>query len=157
MQRKVAIGLAVFVAVVAGISWLNASWTNKAGFVVTLVSNGGTLISDQDVTFYNATSHQFGLTAGCVARLGGLDLYHKAFDLSLDGRFLGNGSFWASMDSMPPPKGLSFLDIRAIQDGSSTSAWMEACYPSGYYPNCTTPSFFGDIAAHFQSLGKLVY
>jgi hypothetical protein len=158
LQRGIAVGLAVFVVAVTLFSWSVSSLPGDGskGFAVTLSSNGQTLISDQDVSYYNVTSHELGLSPGCVSMLKGMDLYHKAFEVRLDGRLLGNGSFWSNMDSMPAPRGLTLLDIVTLKNGFSSSVWMEACYPYGYYANCTTPSFFGDLAAHFESLGKLV-
>jgi hypothetical protein len=146
------------VAVVTIFSLLASGWwaPHPVGFQVVLASDGQILISDADVSSYNSTSRQFTLTADCLGRLKGMDLYHKPFYVSLDGRFLQNGSFWASLDSMPPPSGLSILDIVTLQNGHANYFWMEACYPSGYYPNCQDPSFFGDIKTHFEGLGKLV-
>jgi hypothetical protein len=158
LNREIGIILAALIAFMAFASWLYLTWPaqGSSGFEVILASNGQVLISDQDVSVYNATSHEFNLTAGCVDRMKGMELYHKSVEVRLDGRLLGNGSLWASFDSMPPPAGLSLMDIYGIQHGFSTTIWMEACYPYGYYPNCTVPAFFGDLAAHFQGLGKLV-
>jgi len=158
LNRRIAIALAVLVVVVAFAGWLYLTRPTQrsSGFEVILASNGQVLISDQDVSVYNATSHGFNLTAGCVDRMKGMELYHKSLEVRLDGRLLDNGSFWSYVDSMTPPAGISLLDIVLVQNGHSTSFLMEACYPSGYYVNCTAPSYFGDIATHFQGLGKLV-
>ena len=158
MNRKIAVALAVLIAFVAFASWLSLAqpMQKSSGFEVILASNGQVLISDQDISAYNATSHEFNLTAGCIDRMKGMELYHKSLEVRLGGRLLDNGTFWSYIDSMTPPAGLSFLDILSVQRGYSTAFWMEACYPSGYYVNCTAPFYFGDIAAHFQSLGKLV-
>ena len=157
MNRWIAVGLTLVISIVAFASWLylTGPMQESSGFEVVLASNGQILISDQDVSYYNATSHEFNLTTGCIDKMKGMELYHKSLEVTLDGRLLSNGSFWSYIDSMAPPAGLSLFDILSVQHGDSTTFWMEACYPSGYYTNCTVPSFFGDIAAHFQSLGKL--
>jgi hypothetical protein len=158
LQRMIALGLATVIAAVILIGLYISASPSPAGkgFVITLASSGQTLISDQDVTYYNATSRELGLTTDCLARLKDMDLYHKAFNVMLDGRFLSNGSFWSEVDSMTPPTGITTFDAVLLRNGHSSSVWMEACYPSGYYINCTTPAFFDDIAAHFQGIGKLL-
>jgi hypothetical protein len=158
LNRKIAVAIAALIAFVAFASWLSLAqpMQKPSGFEVILASNGQVLISDQDVSVYNATSHEINLTAGCVDRMKGMELYHKSLEVRLDGRLLDNGSFWSYVDSMTPPAGLSLLDILSVQRGYSTIFLMEACYPSGYYFNCTVPSYFGDLASHFQGLGKLV-
>jgi hypothetical protein len=158
LNRKIGVALAVLIASVAFASavYFNQPMQKSSGLEVILASNGRILISDQDVSYYNSTSREFGLTSGCIDRMKGMELYHEAFEVRLDGRLLGNGTFQSNLDSTPPPAGLSIFDVGALQDDYSRSIWMLACYPSGYYSNCTTPSFIGDLAAHFQSLGKLV-
>jgi len=156
LNRRVGVVLVVLIGFVAFAGVLFVTQQKPSGFEVILASNGQVLISDDDVSTYNATSHELNLSANCIARMKGMELHHVAFEVRLDGRLLGNGSFWSEVDSMFPPSGITILDIVLIHNGHATSIWMETCYPSGSYVNCTTPAFSGDLAAHFQSLGKLV-
>ena len=160
MRRRLVLSSAFLAAAAfAVVGWLamTASSPTPTGFEIVLVGSGQRIISDGDISYYNSTSNEFGLTAGCLGRIREMELYHQAFEARLDGRFLNNGSFWADLDSMPPPGGLSLLDILAVQRGWSTSLRMEQCYPSGYSPNCTNPTFLEDLLIHFQNIGKLVH
>ena len=87
---------------IAIIGWLFLSHQLPGGFGIYLLDSNKLVISDEDIVFYNKTSHEIKLTAGVVEKIKALKVPVSGipFVIKVNGKEIYDGSFWVSLSSL---------------------------------------------------------
>lgn len=137
-------------AAVAG--WLFLSQQPK-GFGIYLSESNELVVSDEDVVWYNKTSHEIRLTAGGVEKIRALRVPVAGipFVIKIDGKEIYAGSFWTSVSSLNY-SGI-VVDVLKIRDDTIK---IEKGYPSPEFFKGVDPRNSSEVFDYFQKIGKLV-
>jgi hypothetical protein len=157
MPKRVFTALAVIVVVIILLTtiWFIFDYMSKASsgrFGTFLSETGELVISDNDIVWYNKSSHEIKLTEEGAKKIGSLKVPVEGipFVVRLNGRDVYNGSFWVMYSSLSY-SGI-VIDVVMIKDNTIK---IECGYPS--------PGFFegadlrdnSEVLNYFQKIGKL--
>lgn len=153
LGRRPVLAIAVLTlagAAVAG--WLFLSQQPK-GFGIYLSESNELVVSDEDVVWYNKTSHEIRLTAGGVEKIRALRVPVAGipFVIKIDGKEIYAGSFWTSVSSLNY-SGI-VVDVLKIRDDTIK---IEKGYPSPEFFKGVDPRNSSEVFDYFQKIGKLV-
>jgi hypothetical protein len=140
-------------AVIAVISWFSLSHQLEGSFGVFLSENNTLVISDEDIVWYNMTSHEIKLTEGGVAKIEGLkvSVFGSQFKVKIDGEEIYNGTFMTPFSSVPLPPS----DVVIETFVQNNTIRIQVGYPSSQ-PTGEDPRINSKIFSHFQNINKLV-
>ena len=93
-----------------------------------LVENGALVISDEDLLWYNKTSHEMKLSQRGIQRIKALELSEREFILWVDGEKIYNGTFWSYVSSKVY-SGIVIVDIFFVQNGFTDILQVLPFYP----------------------------
>ncbi len=105
-------------------------------FAIHLAASDSVLITDEDITSYEASTQTFILTMSAAARLQSYQtgsqiysgLYQQAFVVKLRGEEIYRGKFWSNISSLSED-GIVMIDVVTI--GPTNNKLIVACsYPS---------------------------
>ncbi|MEM2931099.1 MAG: hypothetical protein QW797_09625 [Thermoproteota archaeon] len=148
--------MAVAVLSLAGVTIVGQlffSQQPQRGFGIYLSESDELVISDEDIVWYNKTSHEIRLTAGGVEKIKALRVPVTGipFVIKIDGKKIYDGSFWVSISSLSY-SGI-VIDTLKIQDDTIK---IEKGYPSPEFFEGVDPRNNSEVLDHFQKIGKLV-
>ena len=149
----VILGIAVFV-VAGGFYLTNQLRTSSERFGIYLLKNNELVISDDEIVWYNKSSHEIKLTEEGVKKIQALKVvdvsYGEPFVLKIGDQEIYNGSFWSPISSIPY-HGITILTLVNTTDNTIK---LVNGYPSGSLQDAD-PRNDLRIFDHFQKLGKL--
>ena len=121
-------------------------------FGVYLSQNNQVVLTDEDIFWYNKSSHQMKLTEEGKNKLEALtiELRGTPFTMRLKGREIYNGSFMTPVSSFS----CSGIVIEVWQD-QETVVKIENGYPSSQLFTGTDPRDNSELLEYFQKMGKL--
>jgi len=106
MNRKTALILSLIGIFVIAAGFVLVSQLRPMGnFGIYLSENGRLVISDEDIVWYNGTSHEVRLTKRGAEKIEVLhvSLYGSLFIVKIDAEIVYNGMFVTPMSSIPIP------------------------------------------------------
>ena len=147
--------LIIAVLVVAGGFYLtNQLRASSERFGIYLLKNNELVISDDEIVWYNKSSHEIKLTEEGVKKIQALNVvdvsYGEPFVLKIGDQEIYNGSFWTPISSIP----FHGIAIQTLVNTTDNTIKLQNGYPSGSLQNGDSrndPRVFD----HFQKLGKL--
>ncbi len=145
----------LFAGIVAVLGWSILSQqlqVLKESFGIYLLESNELVISDEDIVWYNKTSHEIELTEGGVEKIEALhvSLYGSPFVVKINGEEIYNGSFVTPISSIPVPPSEVVIET-LVQDNIIK---MQRGYPASQFgdqDSRNNPKIFG----YFQKIGKL--
>jgi len=147
--------LIVAVLVVAGGFYLaNQLRVSSEGFGIYLLKNNELVISDDEIVWYNKSSHEIKLTEEGVEKIQALKvesaIYGEPFVLKISNQEIYSGSFWTPISSVS----YHGIAIVTLVNTTDNRIKLENGYPSGSFQDAD-PRNDPRIFDHFQKLGKL--
>ncbi len=147
--------LIVAVLVFAGGFYLtNQMRASSERFGVYLQNSNEPVISDDEIVWYNKSSHEIKLTEEGVKKIQALKVedvtYGDPFVLKIGDQEIYNGSFWTPISSIPY-HGIAIVNLVNTPDNTIK---LDMGYPSGSLQDAD-PRNDTRIFDHFQKLGKL--
>jgi hypothetical protein len=141
----------IFVIVASYELFLNHQ--SESSFGIFLLENNTLVISDQDIAWYNLTSHEIKLTQAGAATIEALHvpLNGSQFIVKVDGQEICNGTFMTPISSMTSPP--SDVVIQTLVQNNSIR--IQIGYPPTQ-PIGEDPRINSKIISHFQNINKLV-
>jgi len=145
----------VFAGIFAVFGWFvlcQQLQVSKESFGIYLLENYELVISDEDIVWYNQTSHEVKLAKGGVEKIEALhvSLYGSPFVVKVNGEEIYNGSFVTPISSIPIPPSEVVIET-LVQDNIIK---IQRGYPASQFgdqDSRNNPKIFG----HFQRIGKL--
>jgi hypothetical protein len=138
---------------IAVAGWFLLSHQLQGSFGIYLLENNKLVISDEDIVWYNRTSHEIKLTevgANKIQRLQ-VSLYGKPFVVKINGEEICNGSFVTPISSIPPPP--SEVVIETLVQNNAIK--IQKGYPPSQF-GAEDPRNNPKIFDYFQNIKKLV-
>jgi len=114
------------------------------------LENDELVISDNDIIWYNKTSHEIKLTGEGVEKIKALrvPVHGEPFAVKLDNRVIYTGSFWTPFSSIPY-SGVVILNFPIYNNVYEISA--------GYHAFVSIdPRNDNEIFGYFENVGKLI-
>lgn len=144
-----------FIGVAAVVGWFiisHQSQVSKESFGIYLLEDNKLVISDEDIVWYNKTSHEIKLTQYGVEKIRAIEVpvSGRPFVIKLSDKEIYNGSFWASFSSMSY-SGI-VIDVLKIQNNIIK---IEKGYPTPEFFEGKDPRNNSEIFDYFQKIGKL--
>jgi hypothetical protein len=148
--------LIVAVLVVAGGFYLtNQLRFSSEGFGIYLLKNNELVISDDEIVWYDKSSHEIKLTEEGVKKIQALKvesvIYGEPFVLKIGNQEIYNGSFWTPISSVS----YHGIVIETFVNTTDSTIKLEKGYPSSDFFEGVDPRNDSRILDHFQKLGKL--
>ena len=147
--------LVVAVLVVAGGFYL-AHQLNAPSerFGIYVLNNNELIISDDEIVWYNKSSHEIKLTEEGAEKIDAIKMisvtYGEPFVLKIGDQEIYSGCFWTPMSSVSHQG----IIIETLVDPSDNTIKLEMGYPSGSLQD-SDPRNDPMIFDHFQKMGKL--
>lgn len=123
---------------------------SEGRFGIYLLENDELVISDNDIIWYNKTSHEIKLTGEGIEKIAALRMsaHGEPFAVKLDNRVIYTGSFWTPFSSIPY-SGVVILNFPIYNNVYEISA--------GYHAFVSIdPRNDNEVFDHFQKIGKLI-
>ena len=154
MKKRFGLALS-FIAVAAIVGWFilrHQLQISKGVFGIYLLENNELVISDEDVVWYNRTSHEIKLSTEGVRKIEALQvsLYGSPFVVRINGEKIYNGTFVTPISSIPPPP--SEVVIETLVQNNTIK--IQKGYPPSQFANKDARDN-PKIYDHFQKIGKL--
>jgi len=151
-KKSVSGVIVLLLAGIAIVGWLFLSHQLQGGFGIYLSESNKLVISDEDIVFYNRTSHEIKLTAGGVEKIKALEvpLIGSPFVVKINEEEIYNGSFVAPISSIPPPPS-EVIIVTLVHDDNTIQ--LEKGYPTPIVDPRNNSRLFD----YFQKIGKLVH
>lgn len=155
LGKKSILALAAIGVVLAGIAAFGLSLINQkpqGRFGIYLLQNNQPVISDEDIVWYNKTSHEMKLTEAGLGKLQALTIPVRGlpFVIKLDGKEVYNGSFWVPVSSVS----CNGIVIEIWQDQSDIVE-IKKGYPSTEFYTGNDPRNNYGLLEYFREKGKL--
>lgn len=121
-------------------------------FGIYLSQNNQLVITDEDVVWYNKSSHEMKLTEEGLGKLEALtvSVYGTPFVIKLNGKEVYHGSFWTPMSSVS----CNGIVIEIFRD-QNTIVEIQRGYPSSEFFVGTDPRNNSEMLRYFREMGKL--
>ena len=155
IKTSVVVLVIAVLAVVGGFYFINqlkASVNEKFGIYLT--KNNELVISDDEIVWYNKSSHEIKLTEEGVKKIQALKVvdvtYGEPFVLKIGDQEIYNGSFWTPISSVS----YQGIAIETYFYTSENTIKLQNGYPAGWLQG-EDPRNDPRIFDHFQELGKL--
>ncbi len=153
IKASLVILIIAVLAVVGGFYFTNQLRTSSERFGIYLLKNNELVISDNEIIWYNKSSHEIKLTDEGVKKIQALNvvsvIYGEPFVLKIGDQEIYNGSFWTPISSI----GFQGIAIETFVWADNTIK-LENGYPPGSLQD-GDPRNDPRILDHFQKLGKL--
>jgi hypothetical protein len=140
-------------AAIAAIGCFSLSHQSEGSFGIFLSENNSLVISDEDIVWYNKTSHEIKLTQAGATKIEELHVpvFGSQFTVKIDGQEIYNGTFMTPISSLPPPP--SDVIIETLVQNYTIR--IQIGYPSSQ-PTGTDPRINSKVFSHFQNINKIV-
>ena len=145
--------IAVFCSALTSYYWISTNHKSEEGFGIFLSENNTLVISDQDIIWYNVTSHEVKLTQSGADKIDALNVsvFGTQFVAKIDGREIYKGTFMTPISSVSAPP--SNVVIETFFQNNTIK--IQIGYPPMQPPG-KDPRINSEIFNHFQNLNKLV-
>ena len=145
--------IAVVFAAIAASYWLSLNQKSEGSFGIFLLENNTLVISDQDIVWYNMTSHEIKLTQAGADKIEALhvSVFGSQFMVKIGGKEIYNGTFMTPISSVGLPPSDTVIET-IVQDNTIR---IQIGYPSSQ-PTGEDPRINSEIFNHFQNINKLV-
>ncbi len=158
MEKTIKTSLVILIiavlAVAGGLYLTNQLRASSERFGIYLLKNNELVISDDEIVWYNKSSHEIKLTEEGVKKIQALKvesvIYGEPFVLKIGDQEIYNGSFWTPISSVP----YHGIAIETLVNTTDNTIKLEKGYPSGSLQGAD-PRNDLRIFDHFQRLGKL--
>ena len=154
IKTSVAILIIAVFAVAGGFYLTNQQRAASERFGIYLLKNNELVISDDEIVWYNKSSHEIKLTEEGVKKIQALKMvsviYGEPFVLKIGNQEIYNGSFWTPISSVQY-HGIAILTLVNTIDNTIK---LKMGYPSGSLQDAD-PRNDLRIFDHFQKLDKL--
>jgi len=156
MSVKIAslLTVAAIISIMAGVLiYLQApkEGISEERFGIYLLENDELVISDNDIIWYNKTSHEIKLTGEGIEKIAALRMsaHGEPFAVKLDNRVIYTGSFWSMVSSV------SSSGVVIMAHGNNIIK-IYTGYPAPDFFVGVDPRNDNEIFDHFQKIGKLI-
>ena len=151
--KYAAIGSVIAIVSFAVTGYLLSSHQLQGGFGIYLTENNTLAISDEDIVWYNRTSHEIKLTEEGVKKIEGLQvsLYGSPFVTEISGEKIYSGYFVTPISSISQPP--SEVVIETLVQNNTIK--IQIGYPPSQFA-AEDPRNNPKIFDHFQNIKKLV-
>jgi len=154
LNKKSALVVVVLTIIgIAVVGWFLLSYQLQGRFGIYLLENNELVISDEDIVWYNRTSHEIKLTEVGVNKIQRLhvSLYGNPFVVEINGEKICNGSFVTPISSISPPP--SEIVIETLIQNNAVK--IQKGYPPSQF-GAEDPRNNPKILDYFQNNKKLV-
>ena len=159
MLQKITIAIAgiliIGIAVVVGWFFLGHQLQiSQEKFGIYLSENSKLVISDEDIVWYNKTSHEIKLTTEGVEKIQALEVgvYGEPFVIKINDGKMYNGSFWTPISSVS----YDGIVIEVPFNINDNTIKLEKGYPTSEFFQGADPRGDQRVSDHFQEIGKLI-
>lgn len=146
--------ITAIVFAVVTVYWLFLSHQANGSFGIFLLENNKQVLSDEDIVWYNLTSHEIKLTQAGAAKIENLSVpvYGSQFAAKLDDKVIYNGTFMTPISSVSIPPSVIVIETQF----QNCTIRVQIGYPSTQ-PTGEDPRINSELFSHFQYINKLVH
>jgi len=144
---------AIVFAVVT-VYWLFLSHQANGSFEIFLLENNKQVLSDEDIVWYNMTSHEIKLTQAGADKIEALHVpvEEGQFIVKIGGHEIYNGTFMTPISSLTPPPSDAVIETLFQNNTIRIQIGYPPVQPTGKDPRVNS-----ELSSHFQDINKLVH